>query len=662
MVTSTTDTTKKKTTTEDPAQTSQNTATQDQANSSAQQNAVGGSTAQTNTTVRPSDGVSGTVVGGQQKVETPAPAPVTAPTAENKNYITADYINNFYKQMQDQSAAMNQYTVDKAVQELQRAQEDAQAGFRQQQNQVNVDEAQARDAHVLYAAARGDRGGITARQYDSIANTAAKNRQGIQTAQQKLATDTARQIADLRAQGEFEQANNVLQIAQQQLAHLWQLQQEEADNAARDKQFALQEANLTGKYNGEKTYAAQEAERSWAYDIAMQSIKMGILPDADLLGAAGINADQAKTMAYIYAQTTGNQQFLDRYNMQNGNLGGALGGWLGGIFGGGTGLGGGSSSGVRVKGAGHGSGGSSSVSFDPNVDYQALIDAAVAKGDTAAAAKYEQQRNAKIDAMNAAGTNTGGYTKTNTYNKSSGSGSGNKNNVTFDVKADYQALIDEAVAKGDFAAAAGYEAQRNAKIDALNKAGLNSAGLTKTDSFNDVVGANGVKFSYNEDYQSLMDAALARGDLKAAAEYEAQRNAKVDALTAAGVNANNYLPTNFLTGDGSLRDPGGTPTPQPYSGPYYDQPVVEEVVEDEGFVNPTKPENPSLSDEQLDILVKNFKESLSSKTNASGNIINANIYNYMTDRYYMTDEQVKSLQRTMQMSDSDLFWDGYYKK
>lgn len=58
------------------------------------------------------------------------------------------------------------------------------------------------------------------------------------------------------------------------------------------------------------------------------------------------------------------------------------------------------------------------------IDYQARINQAVASGDYASAAQYEQQRNAKISQMNAAGTNTAGYTPTNLYS------SGNKNSTS----------------------------------------------------------------------------------------------------------------------------------------------------------------------------------------------------------------------------------------
>ena len=44
-------------------------------------------------------------------------------------------------------------------------------------------------------------------------------------AQTKLSTDTARQIADLRAQGEFEKADALLELNQTYLSKLMEIQQ-----------------------------------------------------------------------------------------------------------------------------------------------------------------------------------------------------------------------------------------------------------------------------------------------------------------------------------------------------------------------------------------------------------------------------------------------------
>lgn len=57
------------------------------------------------------------------------------------------------------------------------------------------------------------------------------------------------------------------------------------------------------------------------------------------------------------------------------------------------------------------------MAYNKNTDYQKLIDEAVANKNFSAAAQYEAQRNQKINDMNAAGTNTGGYQTTDLYSK-----------------------------------------------------------------------------------------------------------------------------------------------------------------------------------------------------------------------------------------------------
>lgn len=55
--------------------------------------------------------------------------------------------------------------------------------------------------------------------------------------------------------------------------------------------------------------------------------------------------------------------------------------------------------------------------------------------------------------------------------------------VSFDNDVDYQAKINEAVAKGDYQAASGYEAARNAKIEYMNSLGMNSSSYTPTTNY-----------------------------------------------------------------------------------------------------------------------------------------------------------------------------------
>ncbi len=81
-----------------------------------------------------------------------------------------------------------------------------------------------------------------------------------------------------------------------------------------------------------------------------------------------------------------------------------------------------------------------SKNYDSGTDYQAKINDAVSKGDYTSAAKYEQQRNEKINDLNASGTNIYNATTTNNYSQylgttpSGGTSSGGGNSPTTKVQ------------------------------------------------------------------------------------------------------------------------------------------------------------------------------------------------------------------------------------
>ena len=103
------------------------------------------------------------------------------------------------------------------------------------------------------------------------------------------------------------------------------------------------------------------------------------------------------------------------------------------------------------------------TAYDSNTDYQKKINDAAASGDLTSAAKYEQARNAKIQAE---GLN---YAQTNKYSSYLPK---EYNGVEYDTNTDYMKKIYQALGKGDYSSAAQYEQQRNAKI---NGEGLSAA-------------------------------------------------------------------------------------------------------------------------------------------------------------------------------------------
>ena len=228
-----------------------------------------------------------------------------------------DYLDQWLSSAQQQQVNKIDYATNQAVQDLIRQQQDAQGVYQEQRNQIAIDEAKAKDNQALYAEARGDKGGIGQAQYDQIMATAAQNRLAVNQAQTKLATDTARQIADLRAQGEYEKADALLQLSQQYLSQLINLEQwameynlsvAQFNEAVRqwEAEYKMQEASITGYYKGAPTLQYQQYQDELA--LAQQErlaedgwilLNAGIPPAESQLAAMGITRDQAQS--YITA-------------------------------------------------------------------------------------------------------------------------------------------------------------------------------------------------------------------------------------------------------------------------------------------------------------------------------------------------------------------------
>lgn len=214
----------------------------------------------------------------------------------------------------EQSKNQIDYGVTQGVTDLERALADAQPQFKEQQESVTRDEMQARDNSALYAEARGDKGGIGQEQYNSIMNTAAQNRLSVQQAQTKLSTDTQRQIADLRAQGEFDKADKALEISQQYLSQLIGLEQWAFEAGMTTAQFQASLDQWAAEYNmamaqfstgldqwaAEFDYTKEQNELDRLANSANALINAGIgnLTE-DQLKAAGFTAEQAASLVQM---------------------------------------------------------------------------------------------------------------------------------------------------------------------------------------------------------------------------------------------------------------------------------------------------------------------------------------------------------------------------
>lgn len=244
---------------------------------------------------------------GGGSVRSPSLSPLT-----NKAPDLQSVLDKWLAAAQEQAKAQADYAVEKGVTDLQRAEEDARQQFQTERNQIAAAQAKASDNQALYNERRGDRGGIGAAQYDSIANTAAQNQLAVNQAQVKLSTDTARQIADLRAQGEFEKADKLLQLSQTYLQQLINIQQWASEfNLSVDQfnkqleqwnnEFELKVADLIGNYRGASTLAAQQLDlqrQQTSFDNAYKEASLtGIYNGQPTLQAQAQYAEAAIALA-----------------------------------------------------------------------------------------------------------------------------------------------------------------------------------------------------------------------------------------------------------------------------------------------------------------------------------------------------------------------------
>ena len=228
-----------------------------------------------------------------------------------------DMLQQISDSQKEQSQNAIDYNVKQGIDNLNRAMEDAAQQYQTERDQVAADEATALDNQALYAEARGDRGGIGEAQYASIQNNAAQNRLAVNQAQTKLATDTARQVEGLRAQGEFQKADELLSITQSYLSQLMSLKQWATETNLSVDEFnsklqqwvdefkmsaqqfltntELSAAGLTGMFaDGSRTLAAQNELINALATSGNALLQAGIMPTKQQLNAMGMTEAQAQ--------------------------------------------------------------------------------------------------------------------------------------------------------------------------------------------------------------------------------------------------------------------------------------------------------------------------------------------------------------------------------
>lgn len=265
----------------------------------------------------PADGGTTTVednadlTASQSAAEDNAPQQPAGSAYSNTANNLAAQLESLYTSAGDRSSNKIDYATSQSISDLNRALEESNAAYRAQKNEANIEEAQALDNQALASAAKGDRGGIGQAQYSYIQAQAQARRQEINSAQQKLASDTSRQIADLRAQGEYEKADALLELTQSKLSQLMDIQKWATEGEISDQQYQdslnqwylnyelEKQSMLDSEQQYQDTKRRQEAQdsqsnmafyKAWVDDAVANGASLKDIPEEYISGAGYSNS------------------------------------------------------------------------------------------------------------------------------------------------------------------------------------------------------------------------------------------------------------------------------------------------------------------------------------------------------------------------------------
>lgn len=209
--------------------------------------------------------------------------------AENTKDYTPEITAQYEKVVKDHTAQTEQ-AVNNATEQLNQI---AAAGDRAAE--VNTKQAKA-DAVEIWATERaieqnnGNRQMIGHSQYGVAENAYDQERARIEEVRQKLYTDVSRQIADLKAQGKYEDVSAALQSAKEQFKQIY------ADQLRNDSNLRGNYEYQTGLRREDDAISREQAEadKAWNRELGEYLLSHGVVPSEGILQAMGLDSTQAK--------------------------------------------------------------------------------------------------------------------------------------------------------------------------------------------------------------------------------------------------------------------------------------------------------------------------------------------------------------------------------
>ena len=220
-----------------------------------------------------------------------------AAASNTKSY--ADMISQQYDSYIQQKQNNIDYQTRIQQEKAARAYEDAIGNYQKQYRDATAKMYQGMDNQALMSDVSGQYGGMATASVADIQSTYQQQRQQLALQQQKLALDTARAVEDLRAQGEFDKADALLQARQLEAQQLY-------DDAVRVDENRWSNQQYQTALDREDAAIQREQEQSdidYQRSMGMAFLNYGLLPPDNILTAMGIDA--ATAQQYINAVQMG---------------------------------------------------------------------------------------------------------------------------------------------------------------------------------------------------------------------------------------------------------------------------------------------------------------------------------------------------------------------
>ena len=218
----------------------------------------------------------------------------------------SDLIRQQYDAARQQQEAAVDYDTGKNVRQAVRDYEDAQPGYLEAYGGETRDMYQAMDNAALTARASGEYGGVGTARVMEARNDYLARRQALSLEQEKLATDTMRSVADLRARGEFDKADALLKAGQGELRALYEEAVRLDDNRWSNRKYETaqrREDETIAREDAAALASEEQTARQYLQRLGQTFLNAGVMPSGEMLEAMGLSRDLAQS--YISAVQMG---------------------------------------------------------------------------------------------------------------------------------------------------------------------------------------------------------------------------------------------------------------------------------------------------------------------------------------------------------------------